>query len=58
MSGAPIADLQLPGPNLFIPEKLDVHKFDVQEVSRYPLIIRHRGLIYLDILSLPSDQSS
>lgn len=33
MSGAPITDLQLPGPNLFIPEKLDVQKFDVQEVS-------------------------
>jgi insulysin len=32
LTGASISDLQLPGPNLFIPEKLDVEKLNVTEV--------------------------
>ena len=35
MSGTAIADLQLPAPNMFIPEKLDVEKFDVKEVCLF-----------------------
>ncbi len=34
MIGAPLPDLALPGDNKFIPEKLDVDKFEVKEVSR------------------------
>ncbi|OXG84088.1 insulysin [Cryptococcus neoformans Gb118] len=44
ISGAPIADLQLPGPNLFIPEKLDVRKFDVQEPAKRPVILKDTSL--------------
>lgn len=36
MGGTPIPDLHLPGQNPFIPERLDVEKFDVEEVSNWP----------------------
>jgi len=34
MKGSSVEDLALPGPNKFIPEKLDVEKFEVKEVGR------------------------
>ncbi|WWC92904.1 uncharacterized protein L201_007866 [Kwoniella dendrophila CBS 6074] len=40
MSGQVIRELQLPGPNLFIPEKLDVEKFDVNEPAMRPLLLK------------------
>ncbi|WVQ84726.1 hypothetical protein IAT38_006883 [Cryptococcus sp. DSM 104549] len=44
ISGAPIAELQLPGPNLFIPEKLDVEKFEVAEIAKRPVVLRDTPL--------------
>ncbi|ORX37612.1 Metalloenzyme, LuxS/M16 peptidase-like protein [Kockovaella imperatae] len=39
MSGAPIPELKLPGKNLFIPERLDVNRFDVKEPALRPTLI-------------------
>jgi insulysin len=36
MGGTPIPDLHLPGKNPFIPERLDVEKFEVDEVGLCP----------------------
>lgn len=38
-SGAPLADLALPGPNEFVPEKLDVEKFPVETPSTRPELL-------------------
>nr|XP_019043437.1 insulysin [Kwoniella bestiolae CBS 10118]OCF22367.1 insulysin [Kwoniella bestiolae CBS 10118] len=35
-----LSELQLPGPNLFIPEKLDVEKFDVKEPANRPVLLK------------------
>lgn len=43
LSGSTIPDLQLPGPNQFIPEKLDVEKFEVVEVRSIIRRIRSRS---------------
>ncbi|WVQ66403.1 uncharacterized protein L199_004583 [Kwoniella botswanensis] len=40
MSGKVLSELQLPGPNLFIPEKLDVEKFDVAEPANRPVLLK------------------
>ncbi|WWC73601.1 uncharacterized protein I206_107573 [Kwoniella pini CBS 10737] len=40
MAGQIISDLYLPGPNLFIPEKLDVEKFDVTEPAKRPVLLK------------------
>ncbi|WVQ84725.1 hypothetical protein IAT38_006882 [Cryptococcus sp. DSM 104549] len=44
ISGAPIPELQLPGPNQFIPEKLDVEKFEVTEIAKRPVVLRDTPL--------------
>ncbi|WVO15036.1 hypothetical protein L204_102679 [Cryptococcus depauperatus] len=44
MSGAILPELQLPGPNLFIPKNLDVDKFDVTEPVKRPVILRDTPL--------------
>ncbi|KAK8849760.1 hypothetical protein IAR55_005095 [Kwoniella newhampshirensis] len=44
MAGARLDDLQLPGPNLFIPEKLDVEKFEVTEPAKRPVILKDNPL--------------
>lgn len=38
-SGAPIPELHLPGPNLFIPEKLDVVKRNVETPTERPVLL-------------------
>lgn len=40
LSGAPIPGLSLPGPNLFVPEKLDVVKEAVKEPAFRPELLR------------------
>ncbi|WRT69793.1 uncharacterized protein IL334_006784 [Kwoniella shivajii] len=40
MSGKRLEELQLPGPNLFIPEKLDVEKFEVAEPAKRPMLLK------------------
>ncbi|WWD20389.1 hypothetical protein CI109_104865 [Kwoniella shandongensis] len=44
MSGSRLEDLALPGPNLFIPEKLDVEKFEVKEPAKRPVILKDTPL--------------
>lgn len=39
-SGKPIPALHLPGPNPFVPEKLDVEKFDVKQPTIRPELLR------------------
>ncbi|TYJ55081.1 hypothetical protein B9479_004218 [Cryptococcus floricola] len=43
-AGAPIPELALPGPNLFIPKKFDVEKFEVTEPAKRPAILRDTPL--------------
>ncbi|WVF68403.1 hypothetical protein IAT40_003168 [Kwoniella sp. CBS 6097] len=44
MAGAKVEDLYLPGPNHFIPEKLDVEKFDVAKPAERPVMLRDTPL--------------
>ena len=47
MTGAPIPDLHLPGNNMFIPERLDVEKFEVVEPAKQPELLRNSELSLL-----------
>ena len=44
MNGAPIPELHLPGENKFIPEKLDVEKFEVAKPTLRPELLRDSEL--------------
>ncbi|WVR07976.1 hypothetical protein IAU60_005019 [Kwoniella sp. DSM 27419] len=44
MAGSKLDELHLPGPNVFIPEKLDVEKFEVTEPAKRPIILKDTPL--------------
>jgi insulysin len=44
VSGSPIPEVYLPGPNLFIPEKLDVDKLEVEHPALRPALLKDTPL--------------
>jgi insulysin len=44
VAGAPIPELNLPPPNPFIPKRLDVEKFEVQEKALRPDLLKDTPL--------------